>query len=106
MKFNLHSPPLICDPLQESGHVNFNQQFLKKVGLSEGAIYKASAVLCLYKKRKFRIFYTIQQFIYLLLILLFSLRTGRKDILFLSYELVSMSMVSHIFNLFKRKVYI
>ena len=44
--------------------------FLQKVGLHEVAIFKASAVLGLYKKRKLRIAYTIQQFIYLLLILL------------------------------------
>ena len=86
--------------------MNFNQLFLQKVGLHEVAIFKASAVLGLYKKRKLRIAYTIQQFIYLLLILLRSLRTGKKEILFLSYELVSMSLASHIFNLFKRNVYL
>lgn len=107
MLFENSERMLVVDPLHEKGHKKFNALFLEKIQINSQIFVPSKAVAKrLSVKRQMRFLYTFQQIVYLLYILFYSVKTSRKEILFLSYELVSMASVSHLFTVFNKKIYL
>jgi hypothetical protein len=79
MNFENVKELLVVDPLQEKGHVKFNGLFLKKLSISNNQVMTPCRIsLFLSKKRGVRMIYSLQQFLYLLYILFYSLSVKKK----------------------------
>lgn len=110
---------LVVDPLSEPSHHNFNVEFIKFLDAfkiswvccaAEESKYSGFNILYAFKKsllnKRFRLFYTIAQIYILLHVLTSSVLQKKRRVLFLSYELPSMVIVSHLFRLFNIKIYL
>lgn len=110
---------LIVDPLSPPGHICFNKYFCSYLPIKKMCFYLSSDRIYLFNKleniipypainfkNKNRIAYFFIQCYILIKIIFISKKIKKNEILFLSYELPSMMILSHLFALFNIKLFV